>query len=62
LIITLGLCLMLQPTPAALLASAVFGLLVGLMKLGARTGPQLYVGDTLLLGARSLHTRWRHVP
>jgi uncharacterized membrane protein YjjP (DUF1212 family) len=42
-IITLGLCLMLQPTPIALLASAIFGALVGLMKLGARNAPRMQV-------------------
>jgi len=40
-VITLGLCLILQPTAIVLLASAVFGGLVGLMELRARTAPTL---------------------
>jgi len=40
-VITLGLCLILQPTPIVLLGSAVFGALVGLMELWARTAPTL---------------------
>ena len=42
-IITLGVCLILQPTPVVLLASAIFGTLVGLMKLRARNAPTLRV-------------------
>ena len=42
-VITLGLCLILQPSPLVLLTSAFFGLLVGLMKLRARTAPTLRV-------------------
>ncbi len=41
--ITLGLCLILQPTPTVLLASAMFGALVGVMKLRARSDPTLRV-------------------
>jgi uncharacterized membrane protein YjjP (DUF1212 family) len=41
--ITLGACLILQPTPAVLLTSAVLGTLVGLLKLRARTAPTLRV-------------------
>ena len=41
--ITLGLCLILQPTPIVLLASALFGALVGLMKLRARHASTLRV-------------------
>jgi uncharacterized membrane protein YjjP (DUF1212 family) len=41
--ITLGACLILQPTPAVLLTSALLGTLVGLLKLRARTAPTLRV-------------------
>ena len=42
-LIALGACLMLQPTPIVLLASATFGALVGVMKLRARTAPTVRV-------------------
>ena len=42
-VITLGLCLILQPTAIVLLASGTFGALVGLMKLWTRTVPTLRV-------------------
>jgi len=42
-LITLGLCLILQPTGVVLFASAIFGALVGLMKLRARNAPTLRV-------------------
>ena len=42
-VITLGLCLILQPTSIVLLASGIFGALVGLMKLRARRAPTLRV-------------------
>ena len=42
-VITLGLCLILQPTPFVLLGSGIFGALVGLMKLSARGAPTLRV-------------------
>jgi uncharacterized membrane protein YjjP (DUF1212 family) len=42
-VITLGACLILQPTPVVLLASAVLGTLVGLLKLRAHTAPTLRV-------------------
>ena len=42
-VMTLGLCLILQPTPIVLLASAFFGALVGLMKLRARAASTLRV-------------------
>jgi uncharacterized membrane protein YjjP (DUF1212 family) len=42
-VITLGLCLILQPTPLVLLASAMFGVLVGAMQLRARRAPTLRV-------------------
>jgi uncharacterized membrane protein YjjP (DUF1212 family) len=42
-VITLGLCLILQPTPLVLLASALFGVLVGLLQLRARDVPTLRV-------------------
>jgi uncharacterized membrane protein YjjP (DUF1212 family) len=42
-VITLGLCLILQPTAIVLLASAIFGALVGLMKLHARNDSTLRV-------------------
>jgi len=42
-LVTLGLCLILQPTPVVLFGSAVFGALVGLMKVRARTAPTLRV-------------------
>ena len=41
--ITLGACLILQPTPAVLLTSALLGTLVGLLMLRARTAPTLRV-------------------
>jgi uncharacterized membrane protein YjjP (DUF1212 family) len=40
-VITLGVCLILQPTPVVLLASVMFGALVGVMKLWARTAATL---------------------
>jgi uncharacterized membrane protein YjjP (DUF1212 family) len=42
-VITLGLCLILQPTPIVLLASALFGVLVGVMQLRARSASTLRV-------------------
>ena len=42
-VITLGLCLILQPTAVVLFASAIFGALVGLMKLRARNASTLRV-------------------
>ncbi len=42
-VITLGLCLILQPTPIVLAASAMFGALVGVMKLRAQRAPTLRV-------------------
>ena len=42
-VITLGTCLILQPTPIVLLTSAVFGTLVGLMKLRSRAASTLRV-------------------
>ena len=42
-VITLGLCLILQPTAIVLFASAIFGALVGLMKLRARNASTLRV-------------------
>jgi uncharacterized membrane protein YjjP (DUF1212 family) len=41
--ITLGACLILQPTPVVLLTAALLGTLVGLLKLRARTAPTLRV-------------------
>ncbi len=42
-LITLGLCLILQPTAIVLMASAIFGAFVGLMKLHARNHSTLRV-------------------
>ena len=42
-VITLGLCLILQPTAVVLLGSAIFGALVGVMKLRARNDSTLRV-------------------
>ena len=42
-VIALGVCLILQPTAIVLLGSAIFGALVGLLKLRARSAPTMRV-------------------